>query len=498
MTASGIGGGESTDWVYASWRRKSSVERAMLVGSLGCCGVGSVTAQNQPSTSVYGSLPSVVAFVNVAVIPMDQERVLDSQTVVVRDGRVEAVGRVNKVAVPVNALRIDGRGQFLAPGLADMHVHLPQVSFPKLPDRNFAPPRSDDLAWVEWWLLRTLAAGVTTVRNMDGRPWHLALRERAARGELLSPRIYTTGPKIVVDAKTNASDSRELARRVVAEVSTEKAEGYDFLKMYTLQEGEAFDSLAAAARREKLPIVGHPPQSAITPTALAGVLAAPYASLEHLYGYLDYVAAPGDTALYARLDSTHSLISYVLNGVASTLAQRLDPARLRRVVQATRHAGLWNVPTLAKWALPAKNADTSTSASRAVSQMFSQTLSALYRIVRALHDGGAGLMAGTDDHCIPLAAELSEFVSAGLTPYQALETATRNPAVFLGTPERGTIVVGHPVSLVLLRADPLVDIRNIRQVAGVLQGGRWFPADTLNARLAALDPLGAKEQECKD
>ncbi len=127
--------------------------------------------------------PSVpTAFVGVHVVPMDADRVLENQTVVVRDGRIAAIGPVGTVDVPADAIVVEGHGRYLVPGLADMHTHL----------YGLAEPYSG-----EDQLIHYLAAGVTTIRSLSGKPATLALRDRVDRGELLGPTIYTSGRTMV-------------------------------------------------------------------------------------------------------------------------------------------------------------------------------------------------------------------------------------------------------------------------------------------------------------
>src|SRR5690606_9184254 len=124
--------------------------------------------------------PTVFAITDVTVIPMDAERVVSGQTVIVRDGVIEAVGQ--DLAIPKDAMTIDGEGRYLMPGLAEMHAHV--------------PPQAHDQQWIEDVLFMYVANGITFARSMLGAPHHLELREAAAAGKLVSPRIYTSGPAL--------------------------------------------------------------------------------------------------------------------------------------------------------------------------------------------------------------------------------------------------------------------------------------------------------------
>src|ERR1041384_3001613 len=132
-----------------------------------------------------------VAFVDVSVIPMDKERVLRNQTVIVRDGLIAEIGDTKRIKVPKDAQRIDGHGQFLIPGLSDMHVHL-------FTDDEFP----DALAEDEFKIM--VAYGVTTIRLMTGTPEQLVLRRKSASREIVAPAIYAASPQLTGRKSSNA------------------------------------------------------------------------------------------------------------------------------------------------------------------------------------------------------------------------------------------------------------------------------------------------------
>src|SRR5690606_24418586 len=117
---------------------------------------------------------------DVHVIPMDTERVLENHTVIVRDGEIAEVGPASSTDIPADATVIEGNGRYLMPGLAELHAHIPT-------------PQGGQAA-VDRTLFLYLAGGVTTIRGMLGHPLHLELRDRGAAGEIVAPRIYTSGP----------------------------------------------------------------------------------------------------------------------------------------------------------------------------------------------------------------------------------------------------------------------------------------------------------------
>jgi imidazolonepropionase-like amidohydrolase len=426
---------------------------------------------------------SVVAFVDVTVIPMDRERTLRGQTVVVRGDRIVAMGPSDRVKVPAGGRKVDGRGKFLMPGLAEMHAHIPGGQVP------------DSL--VERTLFLFVSRGVTTIRGMLGHPRHLDLRARVARGELLSPTIYTSGPSL----NGNSVPTPGAAARIVTE---QKAAGYDFLKIHPGINGEVFDTLLAAAQRSGMRLAGHVPLE----VGLERALEAQYATIDHLDGYVEAMV---------RKDAPVTAAESQFFGL--NLGEHLDESKLPALVQATREARVWNVPTqvlmenlfsgetvgalaqrpemryvsrgnLSTWAGEKNSVLKETGSSPESAR---RVMDVRRRLIKALHAAGAGLLLGSDApqiYNVPgfsTHRELQSLVAAGLTPYQALETGTRNVAVFFRTlPKTGTIAVGKRADLILLDANPLINVGNTTKQSGVMLRGRWLPKSQIDRRLAAI------------
>ena len=189
----------------------------------------------------------VTVFENVNVIPMDRERVLRGQTVVVRDGLISEVGDARKVRVPPGAERIDGRGKYLLPGLVDMHTHL-------FTDDDFP----EELAGDE--LAVMLANGVTTVRLMIGTPEHLVMRRQVEAGELLGPTLYVASPQLAGRKYGGGTFNGRVVKtpeEARAAVRDFKAAGYDFIKLTTEITPEVYDAATEAAKASGIRIVGH-------------------------------------------------------------------------------------------------------------------------------------------------------------------------------------------------------------------------------------------------
>jgi hypothetical protein len=428
-------------------------------------------------------LTGTFAFVNVNLIPMDCERTIPNQTIIILDGRIHEIGPAKTVKVPDRAVLIDGRDKYLMPGLADMHVHVIE----------------------EDQLILFIANGVTTVRNMWGEPKHLEWRKRVSDGELLGPTIYTAGAIIDGDPpvfpESNVVTSLEQARITV---SAQKQAGYDFLKVYNNLSIEVYDALITAARVEGFPVAGHVPVK----VGLDHVLAAQQRCIEHLDGY--------ETAL-----ASDDFISGGKKSLASLILTwtELDRNKTLDIVRRTSEAGTWNCPTLIvyekwvprdvanallkrdefKYLSPAefKLHQPENNYTKAFTTEIFDAVAGGNKIrkelTRALHEGGARILLGTDcgnPLVVPgfsIHEELQHFVDAGLTPYEAIKAGTHDAAEFFNAlDEFGTVSVGCRADLILVEANPLVDIGNAAKQVGVMVRGRWYLESDLQSRLKKL------------
>jgi imidazolonepropionase-like amidohydrolase len=464
---------------------------ALLVG-LALCAGSLAHAQQTP-----------IAFVNVNVVPMNQDRILTGQTVVVVGPRIAQIGPTSSIKLPGSALKIDGRGAFLMPGLADMHVHLirsldavkSQASSSAQPASRTIPPlsASDDHERENRALgLVFISNGITSVRNMWGDSAIDTFAGEIESGQVLGPHVYSTGPI------TDGSPYVWQGSRVVAtEREAEEAVEQDVrahriaLKVYNGLSAEAYHWLVSSARRQGLPVVGHVPDA----VGLNGVIAARQDSIEHLDGFLE--ALQPDPASVA-------------NATTRQLLEKADVGKLTSLVQSIRAAGTWNCPTVVLVKNIANDAEWQRNLGvlppalveryrRGMPQWnahpeVTQRVYDLYlKIVRALSERGTHLLLGTDSPkptVLPgfsLREELESFVQAGLTPYEALRAGTSDAATFLHQEkEFGTISAGLRADLLLLRANPLDNVHNIDKRVGVMVTGRWLTEAELQQRLRSL------------
>jgi imidazolonepropionase-like amidohydrolase len=410
--------------------------------------------------------PETIVISHVTVIPMDSDRVLEDQTVVVRDGKVAKVS-TGDTTIPKNALRIDGRGKYVMPALADLHVHL------------FS---ADDLpAYVIY--------GVANVLNMDGSPAHLRWRSEVREGKLLGPAIYTAGHTIDGLPPLNelflTAETPEQARAIVHE---QKQAGYDAIKLYGTLRPEVFRAILATAQQEKIPVVGHINRQvgALEVLQSSQVLAAHLEDL--LSARFDHPPSDAELDEFATaISRSHMTVTPNLNVTPASIAQleNLD------AVLKSPPARLLSPPAYSQW-MPDNNRNERNDQTAQQIEFMKGMQQILYKMVALLRAKNVRLVLGTDaaPYGFPgLSAhqELQELVDAGFTPYQALLTTTRNAGAFMadkfpGAPQFGTINEGAEADLLLLSSNPLVDIKHTQDIAGLMLRGRWLSADDL-ARL---------------
>lgn len=408
-----------------------------------------------------------IAFVNVNLIPMDTERVVPEQTVVIRGGRIVEIGSTAEVAVPEGAETIDGSGRYLMPGLAEMHGHI--------------PPPDADAEFIEAVLFLYVANGITTVRGMLGWPKQLELREKANRSEIVSPTLYLAGPSF----NGRSVGSPEEA---VEKVRTQKAQGWNLIKVHPGLTRAEYDAMAETANEVGIRFGGHVPEE----VGLLHALEMGQETFDHLDGYMVYLA--GDQG-------------------------PVEAVELEDAVRRTRDAGAWVVPTMALWETIWGVSDLETliayeelryvppdmvqewsarhrqrlsnpDLDRAVAR---QVIDNRNRLLQALNTGGVRILMGTDapqQFSVPgfsLHRELSVMASAGMTPYEIVLSGTRNVGdYFENEDDFGTIEVGKRADLLLVAENPLEDISNIASPSGVMVQGRWLSRAEIDRRLEEL------------
>jgi imidazolonepropionase-like amidohydrolase len=512
------------------------------------------------ATSAHDSTKAV-AFKDVTVIPMDSERLLNSYTVVVKDGRIASMGPSDTTEIPAGADVVEGQGMFLLPGLANMHAHL--IEFDPEPEH----------------LALYLAGGVCTVRSLNSQPDIFDWRKKIARGDWIGPTILMSGPVIVgfppdyrllaIGLRTVAVlgltfgsalilgiasllllafggtstaiqfarqaavpwmltsfvaaivtvwrkliPLRALAARVLpmaavvetpkqaaAEVKRQARAGVDFVKPYDHLDRETYFAALHAAQQEGIYSAGHIPDQPEIVTVrealeagLNEVVHADELSHEFLvdydpeaWGLVEWEVATD------RIEEIANLIAEHEAAVTATLitneAVLLGLENLESLLQRPEYK-LIKSETIAKWK----------SSGRMVRWKGQENYRRLHlrplwmKLTIALHRAGVPILLGTDSDVEGIVPGFSEhrelelLVETGMTPFEALSTATRNGARIakrMGVDsDCGTIEVGKRADLVLLSDNPLEDIRNTKQISGVVVRGHWLTRGDLDGLVA--------------
>jgi imidazolonepropionase-like amidohydrolase len=436
----------------------------------------------------------VTAFVDVNIVPMDRERVLERQTVVVRDGRIVALGPVASTQVPADAMRVDARGKYLMPGLAEMHAHVIGGQNPNHEQLN------RDV------LFLYVANGITSIRAMLGQPNQIPLREQLRRGEILGPTMYVSAPSLNGNSAPDPDTAAKLVR-------AHKAAGYDFLKIHPGLSRSVYDAIVRTSNDVGLTWAGHVPAA----VGLRHALASRQATVDHLDGMLE--AATPDS-IQSRL-ATPGAVSF------AQFVAAVDPAKFASVANEMKAAGTWSVPTMLVWEnlysqaetpeQMAQRAELKYASRQQVAGWITQKRNMLQQqqnagltadvaaryitlrrqALKALADADAPLLMGTDSpqlFMVPgfaLHRELGIVSASGLTPFQIYASGSRNVARYVAGHLKqdgrfGTIAVGNRADLVLLDANPLQSVENLTRRAGVMVNGRWVSPEEIDRGLSAL------------
>ena len=431
-------------------------------------------------TQVWAAPRCDLAITHVNVVPMSSEAILRDRTVRVQGGRIAAIVKAEPEGSRGCAARVDGHGRYLLPGLNDLHVHLDTVGFAQAFGIKAAPPVDFPAGFALY-----LANGVTGVRVMSGEPDILAFRDSQRGHRSAFPRLVVASPMlsgappVIPEPITRVVTTPEAGRAAVDEYA---AAGYDFIKLRDNLKAPVFRAILAEAKARGLYVDGHISQG--QGLSVADVLAAGQHAVAHLDNFALDMKRDSDADAYVHeLLACRCFVSSTLQVETNALRQIADyDAMIAR--PSVRY-----VPPLAVKAFWSKP-NNSYADGKADPKFFRE----LYRqdgvLLRTFVAAGVPVVAGTDalnPMIVPgesLHEELEAMVESGLTPYQALRTATTTPAAVVpGFGDLGEIAPGKTANAVLVAANPLKDIKTLRAPLGVMVGGHWLTPKALTAGL---------------
>lgn len=442
------------------------------------------------SFSAYSQTMTQFAIKNVNVITMTSpNKIINNATVIIKDNKISSINE----PIPNEATIIDGKGKWLIPGLIDMHVHnLADINF------SFGYPTKAATIFTDTqdFMLLYIANGITTAFELSARVEHFAQRNEISKGKVIGPRIALA---ILIDGGNASGNIANTPSDGSQTVRIAKAQGYEFIKVYSGLNIETYKAIIDEANKQGMKVVGH------IPNAFKGKIE------EAFVPHFDLVAHAEEYA--KQTDSFTVQDAKRFAKLAKENGTWLTPTLItmeKILEQARSLEGIRNLPSLkyvhpliqSKW-LTSNNYNTGTNPERIA--YFEKLIDFNMLLVKAFKEAGVPIVAGTDAGNpgvvwgFSLHDELELLVKAGLTNEEALTSATRLPANWLGIEDKiGTVEVGKCADLILLDANPLEKIQNTRKIFGVFVNGQWIDKEKINAMLSDLEKRNTANKDKYD
>lgn len=435
-----------------------------------------------------GREPLIIEHVH--LLPMTADgAAIDDATVIISDGRITAIsaGLVARGSKPRGARRIDGRGKWLLPGFADMHVHIGNDRMLRLYLGN--PSIADGTTTTQEYLTPFIANGITQVFNLSAMSESIAQASDVETGRVLGPHIANAAmidgsPPMWPLGMTSVAATPEDGRQVVREAH---ASGYGFIKVYSRLSLETFTAIVAESRKLNMRVVGHIPQRG---KGITEKFFQPgFDMVAHAEEFAQHTWPPDHAAIPRYVEMAKHNGTWLT--ATLTTNERIVEETARPQTLARRQ-DLRHLPPLQYDFVVNKNPYSAQSGDQRLNYV-RQVSDFNFELVRAFNAAGVPVLTGTDAPVPGVAPgfalhdEFEALARAGLSNLQILQGTTRLPAEWLRTiDDRGTLEVGKRADLVLLDANPLQDIGNTRRIAAVIFNGHYLSRAHLDREMAAL------------
>ncbi len=448
---------------------------------------------SKKSSSLQEEIPKleIYALINVNIISMTTEnKITENATVVIKNKKIVSINK----PIPYNAKIIDGKGKWLIPGLVDMHVHnLADINL----SSNYPTKGATLFTDTQDFMLLYIANGVTTAFELSARAEHFAQRNEIIKGKVIGPRIALA---FLIDGGDGSGNLAHTASDGRQSVRIAKVHGYEFIKVYQHLDIETYKATIDEAYKQGMKVVGHIPL-AFKGGRIEEAFVPHFGMVAHAEEYSNYTQdfSDLDAQRFAKLAKENGTwLTPTLTAMEWILDQSHSIDSVRNLSSLKYVQPLMQ----SKW-LNSNRYNQDTSPERI--SRFEKLVDFHMRLVKAFQDAGVPVVAGTDAGIsgvvwgFSLHDEIELLVKAGLTPNEALISATRLPATWLGIQDKiGTVEVGKYADLVLLDANPLEDIKNTRKISGVFVNGRWLDSKKINSMLSNVAKRNATNKEKYD
>lgn len=440
---------------------------------------------------IFGFLSSVtfsqdLVITQVHVVSLEKGMILENQTLLVKEGKIESIVSTGKLpAAWQQVTRIEGKGSYVFPGLAEFHAHLP-----------IAADGNTQLQEESLWLY--LANGVVRIRSMLGHPSHIALRDKLNAGELIGPRVYISGPSFNANSVTDPAQG-------AAMVKSQKQEGYDHLKIHPGVLSEEMKAIATAAKLENIPFGGHVPLD----VGIHQALEDGFKSIEHMDGYMEGLL-PNNVSIDPATSGPFNL----------NFSSQVDWSKLPALIQKTLEQGTYLAPTLTlfdryfgyipadtfrlapemkylpglqiqQWVNTKKQLE---KAGMLDKERVAPYLEFRRKLFLEMHLAGVPMLMASDSPQVfnvpgfSIHHEIALMSEAGMSNLEILKTGATLPAQYMNAANHwGQIKEGFEADFVLVEQNPLLDLKTLQKPVGVVIRGKWIGREELQSQLDRIE-----------